>query len=168
MNEVDSSYRDAAQPPAETLFALYLNDDELNFLLWMAGYLHGGKDTMDAAHQAFISVNHDQLLPKLISAKKHVEGSLAGLAVKARSICCLAQAEPVDGLKIKDLSAQIVNELSQLGKLPSADIFPEPQLARQRVLRATTTANAWVLDNWRITPTVKQLEALSLLLGERL
>ena len=46
--------------------------DQLNFLLWLLGYIYANTDTMDAGHKEYVQKYHDQLLPVLINANEKI------------------------------------------------------------------------------------------------
>lgn len=49
-----------------------LNVDQLDFLLWLLGYIYADKNMMDAGHKVFVQKYHDQLLPIFGDAKEEI------------------------------------------------------------------------------------------------
>lgn len=49
-----------------------LNLEQLDFLLWLLGYIYSAMDTMDAGHKGYVQKYHDQLLPLFGNAKEKI------------------------------------------------------------------------------------------------
>lgn len=49
-----------------------LTQEQLDFLLWLLGYINGGSGSMDAGHRQYVQKYHDQLLPLLGDAKEKI------------------------------------------------------------------------------------------------